>query len=134
RTISIDAEDLAQDTVARALRYETHFEPGTNLRAWLTTMMRRIASTERQKRGRELPTDPLDFWPVPCASSPETSLDAREVVEAIDRLPARMRAAIRAAAQGYDQSEIASALAIPPGTVKSRVHRARTALQEIGAA
>ena len=140
-----EAEDLVQDTFVKALRAKGQYQPGTNLRAWLLRILRNTF-INRYHRGvfeRQLldgpQADPLvDGW-VGAASmralrDPETEL-LRPVLEqelgaALDALPPDQRmAVVLADVEGMAYREIAEVMSCPVGTVMSRLHRGRRALE-----
>jgi RNA polymerase sigma-70 factor (ECF subfamily) len=130
-----DAEDLVQDTFVKAQRGFGSFQPGTNAKAWLFTILRRL-HIDHYRRGRlrptPLPEDELvEMGPPPRPAPTEDALpwdalptDAvREAVADVPdpfRLPVRLRDL-----DGLSYREIGEILQIPPGTVMSRLHRGR---------
>lgn len=135
------AEDLVQDTVLKAFRSWQRFQPGTNIRSWLLTILRNtFISAYRRRRREPLPMDVESaerhaaFRPVDD-EDPERTFFARlvdgRVLEAIDALPDYLREAlVLSDIESLSYAAIASVLDIPVGTVKSRVFRARRRLQE----
>jgi RNA polymerase sigma-70 factor (ECF subfamily) len=134
-----DAEDLVSDTYLRAIERWGQFRPGTNMRAWLFTILYHLfVSRRRRIDAREVYS--LDDPDVPGAaevvgtSDPEgefydSFIDA-EVVAAIEALPAEYRDAVLLSdVHGRRYAEIAGALGVPEGTVKSRLFRGRRMLQ-----
>jgi RNA polymerase sigma-70 factor (ECF subfamily) len=133
-----DAEDLVQDTFLRAQRSFDSFEPGTNVKAWLFTILRRL-HIDRHRRTRHrpasLPEEELEGMAV-HADTPEVSaallarLTAEEVQRAIAQVPEPFRTAVRLRdLDGLTYEEIGRVLAVPPGTVMSRIHRGRECLK-----
>jgi RNA polymerase sigma-70 factor (ECF subfamily) len=140
-----DADDLVQDTLLRAFRARDRFEPGTSVRAWTTTILRRVFLTgvnRGLRRGLETDTDagePLERTPGAAGSSFDDAAPAMEAV--LDRLDDRVKTALGrvpavyrvpfllAVVEGLSCSEIAARLGVPAGTVMSRVHRARERLK-----
>lgn len=122
------ARDLIQDTAVNALRRADGFQPGTNLHAWLGTIMRnQHITTGRRMAVRAtsaLESQVLDEG----AGGQEAATLLRGVLAISRRLPARYRRPLLAAAAGWQQHEIAAALRMPIGSVKSRVSRARRIL------
>jgi RNA polymerase sigma-70 factor (ECF subfamily) len=140
-----DAEDLVQDTYVRALRFQDRFEPGTNMRAWLLRILTNtfINRYRRRQKERQL-ADQLEAGPDQEAllsthaqaqlRDPEKQLQIgilrEELARAVDELPDEFRVAVVLAdVYGFSYKEIASVLDCPIGTVMSRLHRARRALQ-----
>ena len=140
----VDAEDLVQDTLARAYAAFHQFTPGTNLRAWLyrvlATTFLNTCRKRRREPGQSLRED-FDELQVPAdrLSQPIRSAEAEvlgrlpgsEVIQALRSLPAGFGAAIYLAdIEGYPYREVAEILGIPIGTVMSRLHRGRERLRE----
>ena len=143
-----DAEDLVQETYLRAYRGFGGFEDGTNLKAWLYRILtntfinsyrakarrpdesqfdevedlflyRRMGGLEAAMRNRSAEDELLDLWP------------ESEVKAAVEALPDQFRMAVLLAdIEGFAYKEIADILEIPIGTVMSRLHRGRKALQK----
>ncbi len=134
-----EAEELVQETYAKALRGYASFRPGTNFRAWLFRILKNAFLTSRTGL-RERATVPLeadDGGPAAPATSetPESILVARasrELVRgAIEALPPAFREAVLLRdVEGLTYQEIAEALSIPVGTVMSRLARGRQAIRE----
>jgi RNA polymerase sigma-70 factor (ECF subfamily) len=138
-----DAEDLVQETYLKAFRAAHQFRPGTNLKAWLFTILHNTARNRLRDRAREAVT--YDSEVVGRAAevssdpaggdSPEARLLARtldpELQAAIDALPEAFRQAIWLRdVEELSYAEIAQVLGIPPGTVMSRISRGRRLLFE----
>jgi RNA polymerase sigma-70 factor (ECF subfamily) len=135
-----DAEDLVSDTILRAFDRWEQYQLGTNVRAWLFTILyHTFVSRKRRIDAREvqLPED-ADGWSAFEAvgdSDPEgqfyDSFIDEEVTRAIDALPEDYRTAVVLSdIQGLRYAEIAEILGIPEGTVKSRLFRGRKILQK----
>ncbi len=135
-----EAEDLVSDTILRAFDRWEQYQLGTNVRAWLFTILyHTFVSRKRRIDAREvqLPEDP-DGWSAFEAvgeSDPEgqfyDSFIDEEVTGAIDELPEDYRTAVVLSdIQGLRYAEIAEILGIPEGTVKSRLFRGRRILQK----
>ncbi len=134
-----DAEDLVQDTYLKAFRASQSFKPGTNLKAWLFTILQNTFRTPRRDRGREpvdVDSETVERAPVRSDSpDPEQrllaqSLDA-ELREALDALPPAFREAVWLRdVEDLSYAEIAQVLDVPMGTVMSRISRGRRLLQE----
>jgi len=130
-----DAEDLVSDTVLRALARWEQYRLGTNLRAWLVTILYRLfVSRRRRMRGREvrLMSDGAPFLPI--GEDPEQcfydSLVDEEVARVLESLPAHYRLPlVLRDMDGLSYAQIAARLGIATGTVKSRVFRARRLLR-----
>ncbi len=127
------ADDLVQDTIMKAWAKQASFEPGTNMKAWLFTILRNDFYSQMRKRGREVQdtdsvfTDRLSTHPQQYGS-----LDLQDFRRALDTLPDDQREAIvLVGASGFAYEEAASICGCAVGTIKSRVSRARTRLQEL---
>jgi RNA polymerase sigma-70 factor, ECF subfamily len=145
--VPADAEDLVQDTYLKAFRAADRFEPGTNLRAWLFTILHNTARNRARDRARdnvavdsELVDQAADA-PAPGAGlgsrgeTPESLLLhdmlAPELQAAIDALPESFRQAVLLRdVEEFSYAEIADMLSIPLGTVMSRISRGRRLLFE----
>jgi RNA polymerase sigma-70 factor, ECF subfamily len=134
-----EAEDLVSDTVLRAFERWDQYRLGTNIRAWLFTILYHVfVSRKRRIDAREVPEgDGEGGWSVqdlvgeadPEARFYDSFLD-EEIVRAIDALPDEYRTAVVLSdIQEMRYAEIAQILAIPEGTVKSRLFRGRRLLQ-----
>ena len=143
-----DAEDLVQETMLRAYRSFDRFEEGTNIKAWLFRILtntfinryrqqkrrpdetdlddvedfylyRRLGGLEEARAGRSAEDELMDLFP------------EAEVKDAVESLPENFRMAVLLAdVEGFHYKEIAEILEIPIGTVMSRLHRGRKALQK----
>ncbi len=126
------ADDLVHDCVVKALENMDKFQPGTNLRAWLFTILRNcFISGLRRDRRRFEDCDGPD-WAIRSSTPPdqESRILLQRVGEEIADLPADQRAVLRLVvleSRSYD--ETARALHVPVGTVRSRLSRARHALR-----
>jgi RNA polymerase sigma-70 factor (ECF subfamily) len=134
------AQDLVQDTMLRALRGWGGFRPGSNARAWLVTILRNTFINEYRRRRREPVMVELDdasphaIYDAVADADPEGTFFARivdeRVLAAVDALPAEFREVlVLSDMEGLGYAEIAAALDIPLGTLKSRLFRARRLLQ-----
>jgi len=128
-----EAEDLVQETFVEALRSFHRFEKGTNCRAWLIKIMYHLLSKRRRYTSRlQLVGDSdeqiAETVPAPPPSSPEVVEE--EVLNALQRLPQPYQeVVILSDVEDLSYKEIADALAIPTGTVMSRLHRGRRLLR-----
>lgn len=134
-----DAEDVVQDTMMQALRSFHRFQPGTNCRAWLITILQRIVSNRRRAKGRSIVvSDPDDriAHTVPFVPPVPQVLTDETVLATMRRLPtAFQEVIILCDVEDLSYKEAAEALAIPIGTVMSRLHRGRGQLRtELAAA
>ena len=127
------ADDLLQNTLLRAWRSRASFAPGTNLEAWLFTIMRNQFYTEHRKRGREV-QDEDGAQAGRLVSLPEQGghLDLSDVQAALDRLvPVMREALVLVTIENLSYDEAAVVMNCRIGTVKSRVWRARMQLAEL---
>jgi RNA polymerase sigma-70 factor (ECF subfamily) len=140
-----DAEDLVQETFLRAYRGFHQFEPGTNIKAWLYRILTNTFINSYRKKQREPQTDSLDEtedWYLysrmaergtePSAEATVIeSLPDEDVQEALSSLPEQFRIAVLLAdVEGFSYKEIAEITEVPIGTVMSRLHRGRKALEK----
>jgi RNA polymerase sigma-70 factor (ECF subfamily) len=124
------ADDLLQDTVVKAWSKFHLFTPGTNLRAWLFTILRNNFYSGRRKRAREV-EDPGEVMAGQLVSKPDQygHLALGELQAALKRIPDEQREAlILVGAMGFTVEEAAETCGCAPGTIKSRTNRARKAL------
>src|SRR5690349_24328677 len=127
------ADDLVQDTLLRALANIGSFEPGTNMTAWLFTILRNLFRSEYRKRRREV-EDTDGSYAESLKSHPEqgSRLEFQEFRTALAKLPPDQREAlILVGASGVSYEEAANICGCAVGTIKSRVNRARTRLAEL---
>ncbi|HWA62970.1 MAG TPA: sigma-70 family RNA polymerase sigma factor [Caulobacteraceae bacterium] len=128
-----DADDLVQETLIKAWRHRERFTPGTNLRAWLFTILRNTHYTAISRRRREV-RDEDDHYANLQESAPtqEWGLAMGALRTALDQLPTEQREAlILVGAAGLSYEEAAEICACAVGTVKSRVNRARSRLVKL---
>ncbi|RYY97564.1 MAG: RNA polymerase sigma factor [Chitinophagaceae bacterium] len=127
------AQDLYQETLFKAFAHRDKYQPGTNIRAWLSTIMRNIFINEyrRNERKRTVLDNVMyaERNNAPALTA-ERSVRLKEINGAIYRLPAIFKKACLLYLQGYKYQEIAEALDEPLGTIKSRIHFARKMLQK----
>ena len=127
------ADDLVQETMLRALTNIDSFQPGTNMPAWLFTILRNLFRSEYRKRRREV-EDTDGSYAESLKSNPEQNsrLEFEEMRKALAQLPADQREAlILVGASGFSYEEAAGICGCAVGTIKSRVNRARTKLAEL---
>ena len=127
-----DAEDLVQETCLRALRAFDRYQPGTNIRAWLFTILHRARTDSFRRRGRSPQTVELtgDGPAVPPAAQEALAAGGEEIVRAMEALPEVFRTAVVLRdLEDFTYDEIARILEVPVGTVMSRIHRGRALLR-----
>ncbi|KAA2233154.1 sigma-70 family RNA polymerase sigma factor [Salinarimonas soli] len=127
------ADDLVQDTVERAWRARDRFEPGTNVHAWLFTILRNAFLSRCRKAGREI-DDPegIHAGRIATPAAQEAWLDLADLRRALAELSVELREAILlVGAEGLSYQEAAEIMGCPLGTAKSRVCRARAHLAAI---
>ena len=128
-----DADDLVQDTLIKAWSNRDKFEPGTNLRAWLFTILRNTYYTSVLRRRREVRDETGEY--AGALKSPPTqdwTVAMRALQVALQQLPDEHREAlILVGAAGLSYEEAAEICGCALGTIKSRVNRARARLLKI---
>lgn len=127
------ADDLLQDTVERALRSQSRFERGSNMRNWLATILRnRFYELMRRKKIMER-EDPDDIGALQMSTAPsqDAVVDLRDFGKAFEQLSPDHQAILLLVGKEEEYTDIATLLDIPVGTVKSRVKRAREALKKL---
>ena len=127
------ADDLVQETLLRALANIDSFQPGTNMSAWLFTILRNHFRSEYRKRRREV-EDGEGRYAETLTTQPEQygHVEFREFREALVKLPPDQREAlVLVGASGFSYEEAAHICECAVGTIKSRVNRARTRLAEL---
>ena len=127
------ADDLVQDTLARALANIEKFEPGTNMGAWLFTILRNLFYSELRKTRHEI-GDPDGTYAAHLRTAPDQDArcDFRDLRQALAKLSVEHREAlILIGAEGLSYAEAAQVCGVAIGTMKSRVHRGRVHLAEL---
>jgi RNA polymerase sigma-70 factor (ECF subfamily) len=145
---STEAEDLAQEAMLRAFRGLASFREGTDMRAWLMTILRNTRIDRLRSRagpGRtisfeQLPAEPEDKHPQPAGGEhpawdrPQELLDGfsdHQIILAMQDLPEDMRwTLLLVDVEGLEYQEAAHVMGVPVGTAKSRAHRARAMLRQ----
>ena len=128
-----DADDLVQDTLIKAWSHRDKFETGTNLRAWLFTILRNTYYTAVVRRRREVrDEDDQHARALTSAPTQEWGLAIHALQAALDQLPQEHREAlILVGAAGLSYEEAAEICGCALGTIKSRVNRARNRLMKV---
>ncbi|MCH5716873.1 RNA polymerase sigma factor [Niabella sp. CJ426] len=131
------ANDLYQETLYKALANKEKYNSGTNIKAWLFTIMRNIFINDYRrnaKRRTVFDNTPEDYLinlrQVSVSNSAESSLRQKEIEAAVDGLPETFKVPFKLYFEGYKYQEISEYLDEPLGTIKSRIHFARKLLKE----
>ncbi len=124
------ADDLVQETLMKAWNHQASFQDGTNIKAWLFTILRNEYFSQLRKRRREVEDADGDYaGSVMTPGGQESQLDMADLRIALQQLPDDQReAVVLVGASGFSYQEVADICHVPVGTVKSRVNRARTKL------
>lgn len=133
------ADDLVQDALARAWEKRQLWQAGTDLRAWLFTIMHNVYVNQLVVSRREAGNVSLDAegeygaaWQVPVRGNQQDRVEVLELLQQVGRLPAEQREVLLlAAVEELRYEEIAKVLVIPIGTVMSRLSRARDKLKRM---
>lgn len=131
------ARDLTQETLYRALANKEKYHVGTNVKAWMYTIMRNIFINNYRRSAKQntifdnTPNDfLLDYNQYATANAAETNLSLKEIKEAVYQLPEIFKNPFELYFEGYKYHEIAEVLQEPLGTIKSRIHFARKLLKQ----
>jgi len=128
------ADDLVQDTLLRALAKQHLWQPDTNLRAWLFTLMHNQYVNDVRRSAREGQTVEIDTMSngLTATTDPTASRQLHELRRALAQLPDEQREAILLVGlEGLSYAETAAILAVPVGTVRSRLSRGRDNLRRL---
>jgi RNA polymerase sigma-70 factor (ECF subfamily) len=125
------ADDLVQEAIVRGLSHLDSFTPGTNMQAWLFTILRNQFHTGYRKRRREV-EDPDGQYAAKLAAAPSQDgyINLKDLGTALLQIPVEQREAVLLVAGGISYEEAAQICGVAIGTIKSRVNRARHALAE----
>lgn len=131
------ANDLCQETLYKALANQEKYHVGTNIKAWLFTIMRNIFINNYRRKVKQktiLDNSSNDFLinqkQATVSNAAETNLRMKEIQAAIKSLPEIFKTPFLLYFEGYRYNEIAEVLQEPLGTIKSRIHFARKLLKE----
>jgi len=132
-----EANDLFQETLYKALANYEKYNVGTNIKAWLFTIMRNIFINNYRRKAKQktiFDSTPNDFLinqkQATISNAAESNIRMKEIQEAIHQLPAIFKTPFLLYFDGYKYNEIADVLHEPLGTIKSRIHFARKLLKE----
>jgi len=125
------ADDLVQDTLVRAIAKQRGWQCGTNLRAWLFTLMHNQNVNGVRRSAREGAVEFDDTWPFPpAATDPAAGLSLRDLDRALARIPQERRQVILLIGlEDISYKEAATILDVPVGTIRSRLSRGRESLR-----
>ncbi len=131
------ANDLFQETLYKALANQEKYNTGTNIRAWLFTIMRNIFINNYRRKVKQktiFDHSPNEYLvnqqQVAVGNAAEGTIRLKEIQKAIQQLPAIFKTPFLLYFDGYKYNEIADMLKEPLGTIKSRIHFARKLLKE----
>ena len=131
------AKDLIQETMYRAVANREKYNFGTNIKAWLYTIMRNIFINNYRRKVKQnviLDATPNDFYldhnQAAVANLAESSIKLKEIQKEVHHLPSIFKNPFLLYFEGYKYHEIAEMLHEPLGTIKSRIHFARKLLKE----
>jgi RNA polymerase sigma-70 factor (ECF subfamily) len=131
------AKDLLQETMYRALANKEKYNAGTNIKAWLYTIMRNIFINNYRRKAKQntiLDNSINEFLinsnQLSVANAAESNLKMKEIKQAVYSLPEIFKNPFILYFEGYKYNEIANLLREPLGTIKSRIHFARKLLKE----
>ena len=131
-----DAKDLIQETIFKALANRDKYNWGTNVKAWMFTIMRNIFINDYRKKSKyQIVSDTsdndflLNYKPSVSTESGESRVQIKEIQAAIEDLPEIFNVPFRLYFEGYKYHEISEILKEPLGTIKSRIHFARKLLK-----
>ena len=131
------AKDLIQETMYRALANREKYNVGTNIKAWLYTIMRNIFINDYRRKAKQntiLDNSINEFLlnsnQLSIANTADINLKIKEIYQAVHHLPDIFRNPFMLYFDGYKYNEIATLLKEPLGTIKSRIHFARKLLKE----
>ena len=130
----VKSDDLVQDTLVRALSRSHLWQPGTDIRAWMFTILHNIhVNNQRQRYARTEHQELIDDQPeMATPPSQEHNREVRDLARALNLLPeAQRQVVLLVGLEGMNYKRVAAVLEIPVGTVMSRLHRGREALRRL---
>jgi len=128
------ADDLVQEAVLRALSRRHLWQPGSDMRAWMFTILHNIhVNNQRKRYSRGDEVELVDDQPgLATPATQDKSLEIRDLARALQMLPeAQREVVILIGLEGMDYKQVAAVLEIPLGTVRSRLHRGRESLRRL---
>ena len=132
-----ESKDLVQETVFKALRYKDKFNEGTNLKAWMFTIMRNIFINNYRRKVKQntiIDTSENNYVinssPITARNDGENKMVMKDINNAIEVLQDEVKVPFMMHFEGFKYQEIADELALPLGTVKSRIFFARKELKK----
>ncbi|MFM7566679.1 MAG: RNA polymerase sigma factor [Flavobacteriales bacterium] len=131
-----DARDLTQETLLKAINYRTYYTPNTNFKAWVFTIMRNIFINQyrRNTKTRMIFDHSEDLYLFTnhksAEGSPMERLGVKEINQKIDGLNDELKTPFKMHFEGFKYKEIADAMKLPIGTIKSRIFIARKRLMD----
>ncbi|ODN72095.1 sigma-70 family RNA polymerase sigma factor [Methylobrevis pamukkalensis] len=127
------ADDLVQEALMKAWAASASFSEGTNLRAWMFTILRNVYFSQLRKKKREVEdADGRHAARLSVSGEQQARLDMSDFQEALGQLPADQREVLTLiGASGFSYEEAAEICGVPVGTIKSRLNRARGRLTAI---
>jgi RNA polymerase sigma-70 factor (ECF subfamily) len=130
----VRADDLVQEALLRGLSRRHLWKPGTDMRAWMFTILHNLhVNNQRRRFVRGEFQEPLDDQPEQAIpSTQEMTLEIRDLAKALHALPeAQREVVLLVGLEGMDYKQVAGVLEVPVGTVMSRLHRGREALRRL---
>ena len=130
----IRADDLVQEALVRALSRSHLWQPGTDIRAWMFTILHNVhVNNQRQRRHRDDSQELSDDRPeMATPATQERILEMRDLARGLQLLPGPQREVVLLVGlEGMNYKQVAAVLDIPIGTVMSRLHRGREALRRL---
>ncbi len=126
------ADDLVQDCLVRAIQRGHLFQPGTNLRAWLFSVMRNLLIDQKRRRASRPRLVSIDRQSPQISFQPTQTdtIELKNLLLSIDALPDNQRMAVlMVGLEGYTYEEVSTFMKVPVGTVRSRLSRGRQTLR-----